>query len=130
MSQQDLEIVRGLWRAFQRGEVPAEAFAEDVEWHTASDMPDSETCTGVRAIRSMLARGWETAVDSGLEAEEFRDAGERVVVRWRGWGRGRASGLPVDWREAHTYLLRDGRVAEVREYRTWGEALKAVGLAE
>lgn len=93
-------------------------------------MPDSETCKGVKAIQRMLAAGWENFVDSGLEAEEFREAGALVVVRWRGWGSGRSSGLSVDWREAHTYLLRDGKVAEVREYRTFDQALEAVGLAE
>jgi ketosteroid isomerase-like protein len=130
VSQENVEIVRSLWGAFERGEVPPEAFAEDVEWHTASDMPDSETCRGVDAIQRMLATGWETVIDSGLAAEEFRDAGGRVLVRWRGWGTGRVSGLQVDWREAHTYLLREGKVAEVREYRTWQDALKAVGLEE
>lgn len=130
MSQQNVEAVRALWRAFERREVPPQAFAENVEWHTASDMPDSEICTGVKEIQRMLAVGWENVVDPGLEAEEFRDAGALVVVRWRGWGKGRASELPMDWREAHTYLLREGKVVEVREYRTWDQALKAVGREE
>ena len=130
MSQENVEIVRTLWRAFERREVPSEVFAQDVEWHTASDMPDSETCRGAKEIQRMLAVGWENVVDPGLEAEEFRDAGARVAVRWRGWGKGRASGLPVDWREAHTYLLREGKVVEVREYRTWDQALEAVGAGE
>ena len=125
---QNVEIVRALWRAFERREIPAEAFAEEVEWHTASDLPDSGTCRGVQAIQGMLAVDWENVVDPGLQAEELRDAGDLVVVRWRGWGKGRASGLPVDWREAHTYLLRDGKVVEVREYRTWEQALEAAGL--
>jgi ketosteroid isomerase-like protein len=130
MSQKNVEIVRTLWRAFERREVPSELFAQDVEWHTASDMPDSETCKGAKAIQRMLADGWENVTDPGMEAEEFRDTGERVVVRWRGWGKWRASGLPIDWREAHTYQLRDGKIVEVREYRTWEQALEAVGLAE
>jgi ketosteroid isomerase-like protein len=124
MSQENVEIVRALWRAFERREVPPEAFADEVEWHTASDMPDSETCKGVGAIQRMLASGWEHVVDPGLEAEE------RVVVLWRGWGKGRASGIPIDWHEAHTYELRDRKVVEVREYRSWQEALEAVGLTD
>ena len=130
MSQANVEVVRALWQAFERFEVPSEAFAEEVEWHTASDLPDSGTCRGVKAVQRMLAVDWGNVVDPGLEAEELRDADERVVVRWKGWGKGRASGLPMDWREAHTYLLRYGKVVEVREYRTWEQALKAVGLAE
>jgi hypothetical protein len=78
----------------------------------------------------MLAAGWDTVVDPGCEAEKLMDVGERVVVRWRGWGKGRGSGIPVDWREAHTYARRDGKVVEVREYRTWQKALEAAGLRE
>ena len=129
MSRENVEIVRALWSAFERFEVPPDAVANDVEWNTAADMPDSETCKGVKAIQQMLAVGWENVVDPGLAAEELIDAGERVVVRWRGWGRGRASGLPVDWRETHIYELRNGKVVAVREYRSWEQALTAVGLA-
>ena len=125
----NVKIVQALWRAFERFEVPTEPFAEAVEWHTSADMPDSETCRGVAAIQQMLSAGWENIVDPGLEAEEMRDAGDLVAVRWRGWGRGRVSGVPIDWREAHTYTLRDGKIVEIHEYRTWAEALAAVGLA-
>src|SRR5438105_1527072 len=123
MSQENVEIIRALWRAFERGQVPADAFADEVEWHTATDMPDAETCKGVQAIRQMLAVGWENTLDPGLAAEEFMDAGEQVVVRWRGWGTGRVSKVPIDWNEAHLYELREGKVVEVREYRSWTQAL-------
>jgi ketosteroid isomerase-like protein len=130
MSQENVEIIRTLWRAFERGQVPAHAFADEAEWHTATDLPDAETCKGVKAIRQMLAMAWENTLNPGLAAEELRDAGERVVVRWRGWGTGRASGLPIDWHEAHIYELRGGKVVDVREYRSWERALEAVGLSE
>jgi ketosteroid isomerase-like protein len=129
MSQENVEVVRGIWRAFERFEFPAEAFADDAVWHTASDLPDRETCTGPVAIQQMLAEGWGAVIEPGCKAEEVTDAGEYVVVRWRGWGKGRASGIPIDWREAHIYAVRDRKVAEVHEYRTWDEALQAAGLS-
>jgi ketosteroid isomerase-like protein len=130
MSQENVEIVRAIWRAFSRFEFPADAFSDDVVWHTAADMPDREACRGQVAVQQMLASGWGTVIDPGCEAEEFIDAGERVVVRWRGWGEGRASGVPIDWRESHIYLLHNSKVVEVREYRSWPEALAAAGLTE
>ena len=130
MSQQNVEIVRALWRAFETSEIPPDVFAEEVAWHTASDLPDPETRLGRKAILRKLAADWENAVDPGCEAEELIDAGKWVVVRWRGWGTGRASGLHMTWNETHTYELSDGKVVEVREYRTKAQALKAVGLAE
>jgi ketosteroid isomerase-like protein len=130
MSRENVETVRAVWRAFSSFQFPTEAFAEDVEWHTAADLPDQETCKGHSAVQQMLATGWENVFDPGCEAEEFMDAGDRVLVRWRGWGKGRASGVPIDWQEAHTYKLREGKVVEVREFRSWPEALQAAGLRE
>ena len=130
MSRENVEIVKGVWAAFARFEFPAEAFADDVEWHTARDLPDRETCRGTAAVQQMLAEGWGTVVDPGCEAEEVMDAGQCIVVRWRGWGTARASGIPVDWHEAHTYVVREGLISEVREFRTWEEALEAAAARE
>src|SRR6188472_1876752 len=65
MSQENVEIVREIWRAFERFEFPAEAFADDALWHTATDLPDRETCAGPVAIQQMLAEGWGAVVDPG-----------------------------------------------------------------
>src|SRR5689334_8972990 len=130
MSQENVEIVRSLWQAFERLEVPDAAFAEDAEWHTAVDLPDRETCRGVTEIQQMLAAGWDHVTDPSLAADEFADAGDQVAVRWGGWGTARVSGLPIEWHEAHVYALSDGKVVLVHEYRTWDQALKAVGLEE
>jgi ketosteroid isomerase-like protein len=130
MSQENVAIVRQIWDAFERGAFPAELFDETAEWHTASDLPDSEVCRGHAAIQRMLKTGWENVLDPGLRAEELLDAGETVFVRWRGWGKGRSSGIPIDWHEAHSYELRSGTVVTVREYRSWDQALEAAGISE
>lgn len=73
----------------------------------------------------MLASGWETVTAPRIEVEEVCAVGDRVVVRWRASGNGRVSGMRVEWHESHVYWLSDGRIAEVREFRTWDEALAA-----
>ena len=78
----------------------------------------------------MLAAGWENVTEPYLEVDEIRDAGEHVLVRWRGGGTARASGAPFDWNETHTYRVLEGKVVEVREYRELTQALKDVGLEE
>ena len=127
---EQMDAVRAVWDAFERGEMPFDAFEERAEWYTASDLPDKEVLVGPAEIAQMLAKGWETVVDGGCKADEIVEDGGRVLVRWHGWGTGRASGIPVDWREVHAYEVRDGKIAIVREYRTWEEALRGQAGAD
>jgi uncharacterized protein len=130
MSRENVDNVKAIWRAFARYEFPADRFARDAVWHTAADLPDVETCVGPEAIQRMLASGWENVIDPKIEVDEVLDAGERVLVRWKGHGTARASGAPMDWRETHSYRLQDGKVVEVQEYRIWQEALDAAGVRQ
>ena len=65
-----------------------------------------------------------------LEADEFVDAGDSVVVVFRQIARGRASGAGVTNRFAFVYGFRQGKIDYVDGYRTKREALEAVGLRE
>jgi ketosteroid isomerase-like protein len=134
MSQENVEIVEAIWAEFVRGRFPEDRFTDDVTWHVADDEPeggaDSGPIRGPADVRKMLASFWETVDESWVEADQFVDAGESVIVRWRGGGIGTASRLAVEWHETHVYAVTAGRVAEVREYRDFAEALEAVGLSE
>jgi SnoaL-like protein len=134
MSQENVELVEAIWAEFVRGRFPEDRFTEDVTWHVAADEPeggsDGGPIRGPADIRRMLASFWETVEGSWVQADEFVDAGDRVIVRWRGGGIGRVSRLPVEWLETHVYVVTAGRVDEVREYRGFDEALEAVGLSE
>jgi ketosteroid isomerase-like protein len=133
MATADVEVVKQVWDVFRRGGFPDDALAEDIEWHRASDEPEATPGVPLRGpdeVAEMLASSWETVVDAWVEVDEFIAAGDRVVVCWRGGGNGRVSGVPVEWHETHTYLVRDGKIAEVREYRTKEEALEASPSAD
>ena len=65
-----------------------------------------------------------------MDAEEFVDAGDYVVVCLRLDGRGKASGAGFEEPEVHAHRLRNGKVVETREYRNKAQALEAVGLSE
>jgi len=74
---------------------------------------------------------WASAWDElEVSAEEFIDAGNRVLVTAYHRGRGRGSGVEVDTRFYEVYTLRDGKVVRVDEYAERAEALDAAGLRE
>jgi ketosteroid isomerase-like protein len=65
-----------------------------------------------------------------VEAEELVDAGDRVVagVRVRSVVRGTDDEMEI--RLGYTYAFREGKITEIRTFRTFAEALEAAGLSE
>jgi hypothetical protein len=48
------------WDSFAAFSFPADAFANDVEWHLRRDIPDPGVCRGPAEIAQTLAEGWAT----------------------------------------------------------------------
>jgi limonene-1,2-epoxide hydrolase len=64
-----------------------------------------------------------------LDAEEFIDAGERVLVLINWWARGN-SGAEGEMRQAGIFTVREGRVASWQVLFDCEEAFRAVGLRD
>ena len=62
--------------------------------------------------------------------EEFFDAGDQIVVIYRGLGRGKGSGITVDRRNAYLWTVRGGKAARLEMFSGPDEALRAAGLRE
>src|SRR5436305_14464754 len=101
----------------------------DAEWWDRADDPYATHHRGRDACMQHLVEITKD-VELRVEALDFIDTGDLVVVPVRLIGRGRTSGAPYDEQEVHVFRLRDGLVIETREYRELPEALKAVGLEE
>ena len=132
MSQQNVDVIRRMNAAFNRGDLDT-AFSfydPDAVWHSRTDEPDTGDYQGLAAIRQM-ADMWKGAFDDfRLDLEGYVDADDCVVTS--GWvcGRGRESDAAV--RDPYAWLirLRAGKLTEIWEYRDRSEALEAVGLSE
>ena len=132
MSQQNVEIVRGMHDAFNRGDFEASlaCLDEDVEWHDPPDVPGAGVHRGPEEVRRWFARwlgAWENYT-AGVE--ELIDAGDHVVVVYHERGRGRESGVEVDHRSANVFDLRYGKIVRRRPFPDRSQALDAVGLLE
>ena len=158
MSQENVEIVRRLYEAFEtRDNVsPFEFYDPEIEWYPGVPDVGFEPVyrghDGVREFwRSFLA-SWESIefrldelIDAGDEvvaliwevwtewrvtAERFIDVGDKVVTIETIRGRGRGSGVETEGRYASIWTLQHGRVTRVEVGLDPQEALKAVGLEE
>ena len=134
MASANLDLVRTTFAAWGRGGLDAVlAFLDpEVDWRVRADLPDAGTYHGHEGVRRLLARFEEVLEGIGFEAQDYIDAGDRVVVPLHWWGRGRLSGVEVAEHQGETWVftVHDGRITEVEEYRHKQQALEAAGLAE
>jgi ketosteroid isomerase-like protein len=132
MSQENLQIVRDGYDAFNRRDVEAilATLHPSIEWWPAADEPITDPYRGHDGYRALIAEAREGVPDLQAEIEEMLAVADQVVTCVRFWGRGRDSGAPVEIRETHVGRLRDGKLIEVREYRDKAEALEAVRMGD
>jgi ketosteroid isomerase-like protein len=136
MSQENVEVVMKLHDAFSRGDLEGvlSGWHRECEYRAAM----TQVVEGEDAVfrgHDGLRRWWQELQDLydelGTEVLDVRDVGDRVVVTFLIRGRGKGSGIYLDGQElAQVVTLRQGKVAEARDYFNHAEALEAVGLAE
>jgi ketosteroid isomerase-like protein len=71
-----------------------------------------------------LREPWEESV---IEAEELVDAGDYVVAALHVRNVIRDTQDAVEMRFSQTFAFRDGRITQIRGFRTFAEALEAAG---
>jgi uncharacterized protein len=132
MSQENVEIVRRVVGAFQRGQLDVALgfFDPEITWQMAEDEPDAGRYHGHAGIRTMIGKWLELFDELHVEPEEFMDAGDAVVMPYRLRARARSTGIEISGKETWLLELRNGKVIRVREYREKAEALEAAGLRE
>ncbi len=131
MSQENVEIVRRqVDRFVTTGELSPETSAEDIAWHDPPDFPDTQVHTGMEGVFRALSVWAEAWSEWQIGLDEYIDAGDYVLVE--GWqrGRGKDTDALVEQPLSLVYLLRDGKVIEVRAFFDAGQAREAAGLSE
>ena len=131
MSQENVEIVRQTWNAYnERGiEAVLGYVAEDWVGEQFPDGIDSTPFEGKAGVVERYRVFTEAWGDLVFEPVEFIDAGDNVVavVVMRGTG---ASGAPIDVTTAFVYEIRDGEIVRDRPFTSREQALEALGLRE
>jgi ketosteroid isomerase-like protein len=121
MSQDNVQIVRGLYESFGKGDVPSVLGKMDqsIEWNEAENFiyADRNPYVGPQAVLEgvfmRLGTEWE---GFSVTPEEWMDAGNRVVVLGTYAGVHRGTSKPVRAQFAHVWSLKEGRVARFQQY--------------
>ena len=134
MSQENVEVVRRAYEAFNAGELGTvlAILDPDIEWNASDVFFDQpRTYRGRRAWQEEFLHDLMQIFEEYRgEPEEIRDAGDKVVAVAQMGGTGRRSGAKAMARVAHVFTFRDGSLVRFTEVKDVGEALEAAGLAE
>ena len=133
MSQENVEIVRRILEDAMRGswEQSTLHLAPDIELHgTVGGLTEGSVWHGSEQVRDFFEEDSEAWDERRLDAEEFIDAGDCVVVLLHEFRRGKGSGVEMETDTAMVYEVRDGQVVRIQGYMDRTEALEAAGLGE
>jgi ketosteroid isomerase-like protein len=131
MSEENLEIVRRIWEAWDRRDndaalalydtsIEATSFAEVV----GAKGGGTGTYHGLEGLGRWMRDFSELFEDFIASPEEFTDAGDWVLVRVRMSGRGKRSGAPSELVFWNAYKVRHGRVVRLESHREEADALR------
>jgi ketosteroid isomerase-like protein len=132
MSQENVEVIRAAYAAVSRGDWDTAFSAADpeLEWVPGPRSPVRGPIRGVEQVRAFLADQQKTVGRWEIEAEEFYESGDQVVVFVRNTVHPRGSDAEFELRIAHLWEVRDGRTLRCRVFPEREKALEAAGLRE
>ena len=138
MSRENVAIVRAMLEAIgpetERDDWIEEFLDPEIEWRDTPTYPSAGVYVGREAFGRHAAEYEDAWQDWGIEIEDIRAAGDRVVARIRYRGVGKQSGAPITGglgpATGAVFELRGGQILRVVQFVSYEDALKAVGLAD
>jgi len=131
MSQQNVEIVRAMYRAFHDGDAEgAFAYFDPEVAVDASVRVDGEVGRGREDLARIIGEWVDGFDDWREEIEEIRDLGDQVCAVATQRGRGQRSGIETETRYAVLYELRGDTIIRMTLYAEPSDAFKAASLTE
>jgi ketosteroid isomerase-like protein len=136
MSQENVELVRRIFEAVNRGDFEgalalANAPPEFEFVPSGVLIPDlSDVQRGPEGLRRVLEGFFAAFDDIHLEVHELIDAGDRVFGSYTIRGRGTHSGAKTSWDVWNVWIVRDSRVVRWQGFTDRDAALEAAGLRE
>ena len=125
MSEENVELVRRIYEAWEREDSARDFIAEDIEYVNPSYAVEPGTRRGRKSFRVIR----DTYEDFQIQVERYVDAGEEVVVLAQYKASGQGSGVPVSGEHGYVWTVRDGQAVRFQWFQSHREALEATGQA-
>ena len=128
MSRENVELVKKLHEALvtRDWERARDLVVPEVEFHaTVGGLEEGRVARGIDEYRDVDDDDLEAWDERRLEAEDFIDAGDWVVILQREHRRGKGSGVEVEAEIGIVFDVRDGHVARIQGYMDRAAAIEA-----
>jgi ketosteroid isomerase-like protein len=130
MSEENVELVRAGYSAFERGDLAAvRDLIDERITITGQITPDGRPAQGREGLLANVKRVGEAFVELTYQPVDLIDLGERVLARVRVFGTGR-EGIRAELKFGQLWTFQDGKAVRVENYAAWEDARKAAGLRD
>ena len=134
MSQENVEVVRRLFAAAERGDLSGfmSGLDPEIEWDGSRVVPDTTVVRGHEAVRKAFRRwfgAWRKDFETRAEEIVVLDP-NTVFVVVHDLGTAKGSGITMDRRIFQIWEFRDGLAVRTRHFLDRDQALEAVGVRE
>jgi uncharacterized protein len=133
MASSNVDLIRPIYEEWGRGNIRPrfDVYDPHIEWGWSDEFPglagvyDDPRDPNPR-LRMWLS-GWE---NWRIEAEDYLEFGDYVVVLTSYHGRGKGSGIELHQEGAHVFRIRDGKVVRLEVFAGREKAIDSVRSAE
>jgi ketosteroid isomerase-like protein len=126
VSQENVEVVRGIYAAWQAGTSARGFMDADIEYVNPPDAVETGTVRGASSF-GLIRDAYD---DVEVRPIRFIDAGEEVVVVGILTCVSRGARVPIEREQGYVWTVQDGKATRFCWFNTPREALEAAGLAE
>jgi ketosteroid isomerase-like protein len=132
MSQENVEIVRRIFDAWNQGDFDAawSVCDPDLVIDRSRSLVDSRIYRGTEEVEQFWSDWRDTWESACWEIDEYIEAGDDVVVLGRFYGRGAESGVAVEANVTQVMTVRNGKLVRGVLFQSRSDALEAAGLRD
>jgi ketosteroid isomerase-like protein len=132
MSEENVEVVRSVYEAWARDDLPGPThhFDPEIEYVNPHGAIEPGTRRGLKEFARAVQMIFEGADSWQIEPQRLVPVGDHVAVSLRYRTHWRASGIEVDAVESALWTFREGKVVRYEWFHGPDDAFRAAGLSE
>lgn len=132
MTPGNADLIRPIYTDWSRGNWRArfEVYDSHIEWGWSEEFPGLAGVFDDQRDPNPRLRSWLSPWEHWhVEADDYLELGDYVIVLTRYHGRGKGSGVEIHQQGAHVFKVRDGKIVRLEIFADKEKAIESVRAA-